>query len=110
MFPNSANADVLLLSASSIPDEIGSKRLVVTSKRRVAAMVKSITASEYQSSVSINKKMDLKAVIQSFLYRDEKFAVFKDTIYKIERTYINGMFIELYLSASDISIEELENE
>ena len=110
MFPNSANASVLLLSISSLPDDIGSKKLVVTSKRRVVAIVQSITASEYQTSVSINKKMDMKVVIQSFLYRDEKFALVKDIIYKIERTYINGMFIELYLSASDIKLEELSNE
>lgn len=110
MFPNSANADVLLLSISSLPDDIGSKKLVITSKRRVVAMVQSITASEYQTSVSINKKMDMKVVIQSFLYRDEKFALVKNTIYKIERTYINGMFIELYLTVSDIKFEELSNE
>ncbi len=110
MFPNSANANVLLLSISSLPDEIGSKKLVITSKRRVVAMVQSITSSEYQTSVSINKKMDMKVVIQSFLYKDEKFALVKDIIYKIERTYINGMFIELYLAQSDIKVEELSDE
>ncbi len=110
MFPNSANTSVLLLSISSLPDDIGSKKMVITSKKRVVAMVQSITSSEYQTSVSINQKMDMKIVIQSFLYHNEKYAQVNDDIYKIERTYNNGMFIELYLSLSDIKKEELEDE
>lgn len=110
MFPNSANTRIALLSISSVPDEIGTKRLMVTSKRETMAITQSITASEYQTSVSINRKMDLKAVIQSFVYHGEKYALVHNTVYKIERTYVNGMFIELYLAQSETGMEELSYE
>ena len=107
MFPYSANTTFYLLSISSVPDEIGSKQLKVTSKKAAVGMLQSITASEYQTSVSISKKLDLKLTIQLFIYGGEKYALIKDKIYKIERTYINGMFIELYLSLSEINKDEL---
>lgn len=110
MFPNSANATFYLLSISSIPDSIGSKRLVITSKKSVVGMVKSISSSEYQTSVSINKKLDYKVTIQSFIYDGSKYVLLGSDVYKIERTYENGMFLELYLSITDFKKEELEIE
>ena len=51
-------------------------------------------------------KFDLKVVIQSFLYDGSKYARIKNQIYKIERTYLNGHFLELYLVSSDIEVEQ----
>ena len=50
-------------------------------------------------------KFDLKVVIQAFLYDGSKYAKIKDQIYKIERTYLNGQFLELYLVSSDIEVD-----
>ena len=107
MFPYSSNVSFSLISITSVLDKIGSKRLVISSRKEVIGMMSSITSKEYQSSVTINKTFECKVSIQSFLYDDSKYAIIKDKVYKIERTYINGMFIELYLSLSDISLEEL---
>lgn len=108
MFPYSPNITFELLSICSVPDEIGTKKLKITSRKKVIGIIKSITASEYQTSISINKKMDMKISMQSFAYDDSKYALVKESIYKVERTYINGMFIELYLSLTEIKKEELE--
>lgn len=110
MFPFSSSVSFSLISIVSVLDGIGSKRLVISSSKEVVGMVGSITSKEYQTSVAINKTFDYKVSIQSFLYDDSKYAIIKGKIYKIERTYISGMFIELYMSLSDITLEELSNE
>lgn len=106
MFPNSVNAVFELLSISSLPDELGVRKQVITSRRKVSGMVKSITSSDYQTSVAIGKKLDFKVVIQSFVYRGEKFILKNKELLKVERTYENGMFVELYLTKSDIQLGE----
>lgn len=110
MFPFSSSVSFSLISIVSVLDGIGSKRLVISSRKEVVGMVGSITSKEYQTSVTINKTFDYKVSIQSFLYDDSKYAIIKGKVYKIERTYISGMFIELYMSLSDIALEELSNE
>ena len=102
MFPNSINGVIELLSVESKVSEIGVNELTIISKRSVPCSIKSITRLEYLSSVEISKNIEIKAVIQSFLYREEKYGIIRGTTYKIERTFLNGGFIELYLSKADL--------
>jgi hypothetical protein len=70
----------------------------------VIGSLRSVTKLEYSTNVSLGLKIDLKVVIQSILYDDSKFVQIKDELDKVERTYIDGQFIELYLSKSDIEV------
>ena len=70
--------------------------------------MRSITSSEYQTSTLLNVKVDLKVVLQAPIYDGSKYAILNDIIYKIERTYINGQFIELYLVETEYKEEELK--
>ena len=107
MFPNSANEKLSLLSIVNKSDALGIRCPTVLSSHEVVGTLSSITRSEYQTSVMTNVSVDLKVKIHSFLYKNEKFCLLKEDIYKIERTYVNGMFIELYLSKSELKKEEL---
>lgn len=104
MFPNSINCEIELLQVESETSDIGVNKITVTSKRRLPCSIKSITRLEYLTSVEISKNIEIKAVLQSFLYRGEKYAVINKIIYKIERTFLNGGFIELYLAKCDIEV------
>ena len=105
MFPSSANTHLALLYIKNIKDEIGVNKNVVISSKKISGSTRSITQSEYQASASLGVKFDLKVIIQSFLYDGSKYALIKNQIYKIERTYLNGQFLELYLVSSDIEVE-----
>lgn len=104
MFPNSINAEITLLKVESTKNDIGVSINSIKSKRKLMCSLKSITRLEYQTSVEISRNIEIKAVLQSFLYQGEKYGVLGNDVYKIERTFINGEFIELYLSKSDIEV------
>ena len=108
MLPNACNTSLRLLNIVSSTDSLGNKELVIKSSKGVMGITKSITSSEFQTSVMINLKLDLKIVLQSFVYDGSKFAEIKGVIYKIERTYVNGQFIELYLTLTDYKLEDLK--
>ena len=105
MFPSSANTLLALLYIKNKKDDIGVSRNVVISSKNISGSARSITQSEYQASASLGVKFDLKVIIQSFLYDGSKYALIKNQIYKIERTYLNGQFLELYLVSSDIEVD-----
>lgn len=107
MFPNSANLTLCLGTIINKVDALGIRRPFLINKKTVVGINKSITSSEYQTSIMMNVRVDYKVVIQSFLYSNQKFALINDEVYKIERTYLNGQFIELYLSLSDYKLEDL---
>lgn len=106
MFPNACNISLHLLSVVSKPDRLGNKHLVINKIKEVVGIAKSITSKEYQTSVMINKNFELKVSIISFLYDGSKYAKIKGTFYKIERTFINGQFIELYLSSTELKEDD----
>lgn len=110
MFPNSPSTSLALVSIVGRQDAIGNKALVIKGSREVVGINKSVTSSEFQTSIMLNVKYDLKVVLQSFLYKGEKYAINKELVYKIERTFVNGQFIELYLTLTDIKLEELRND
>lgn len=110
MFPNSANTSLELLTISSKTDKLGNKVNYIKSSKKVIGSKRSITSQEFQSSVSLSVKYDFKIMLQAFVYDGSKFAKIKDQIYKIERTFISGQFIELYLSLSDLKLEDLNGD
>lgn len=105
MFPNSPNTHLTLLSIASIVDAIGSKINIIKTKKEVTGIIRSVTKTEYLGNIQINLEIEFKVLIQSFLYDGSKFALVNNKLYKIERTYLNGSFIELYLSSSDIEVK-----
>lgn len=105
MFPNSVNTHLALLYIKNVKDDIGVSKNVVISSKKISGSARSITQAEFQTSASLGIKFDLKIVIQAFLYDDSKYAMINNQIYKIERTYLNGQFLELYLASSDIEVE-----
>lgn len=104
MFPNSPSSRLLLLKVSSTTDGIGNKKMTVAESREVVAIERSVTASEHSSSVAIGRKVDRVALIQSFLYEGQKYAKIGGSLYKVERTYLSGQFIELHLGDADITL------
>ena len=107
MFPNSANASLTLISIVSVLDSLGVKKNRIVSRKEVVGSMRSITSSEYQTSTLLNIKVDIKVSIQAPIYDGSKYVLMDDVIYKIERTFINGQFIELYLVATDLKESEL---
>lgn len=102
--PNSPSIGLTLLQISSIKDEIGNKTNVIKAKKEVVGITRSITQNEYQTSIQMKVTFDLKVILQCFLYDGSKYAGIDGVIYKIERTYVNGQYIELYLSSADIEV------
>ena len=72
-------------------------------------MTSSITSKEFYSSKESKVLLDFKVSIQVFLYDKSKYIYVprEDTIYKVERTYQNGMMLELYCSETSIKKEEI---
>ena len=110
MHPSSGNTKITLLKIDSITDSIGVKRVMIVSSHEVIGFTRSLTTSEYTNQTSVSKIFDFKVLIQSFLYKAEKYALINDEIYKIERTYLNGQYQELYFTSSNYKIEDLVND
>ena len=105
-YPNSPNTELTLLSINNIKDDIGNIKTVIKSFKKVIGIKKSITQSEYLTAKEMKLEYEIKVSIQAFLYDGSKFAKLDGKLYKIERTYVNGQYIELYLSSSDIEVED----
>ena len=108
MLPNACNTSLRLLNIVSSTDSLGNKELVIKNSKGVMGIIKSITSGEFQYSIMINLKIDFKVVLQGFVYDGSKYAEIGGSIYKIERTYVNGQFIELYLTLTDLKSEDFK--
>lgn len=106
MFPNSPNVKLTLLRVSSSLDNIGMKNLIIISSKEVIGIKNSITSKEFYQSKEKNINVDLSVKILSFLYDESLFALISDGVYKIERTYLNGQFIELYMNKTSKKKED----
>lgn len=106
MFPNAVNTSLSLLNVVSKLDDLGNKSLVIKSSKEVYGITKSITSQEFQTSVMLNITYDFKVVIQAPLYDGSKYALIRGKYYKIQRTFVNGQFIELYLVATDLKEDD----
>jgi len=107
VFPNSPNTRLRLLQTNYVSDGIGQKQLVITNSKEVIGINFSVTSKEFYESKSLNTKVDLALKVQSILYDGSKHAMIGDVVYKIERKYLKGQFIELYLVETKIKEGDL---
>lgn len=107
MFPSSPNIRITLLKITSVRDAIGNKGYQLISKKEVLGISKSVTSKEYYESKKNEYKVDVALKIQSFLYDGSKYASIDGVIYQIERTYLTGQFLELYLMETKIKKDEI---
>ena len=102
MFPCSPNIRLALLELDGVSDPIGNRQLTLVSLKEVIGINLSITSTEYYESKKSDIRIDVALKIQSFLYDGSRHAMIDDAVYKIERTYVSGQFIELYLVETKI--------
>ena len=102
MYPNSPNIRLKLLTMDLVQNSIGSSTYQLQHSKEVIGINFSITSNEYYESKRSNIKIDIALKIHSFLYDDSKYVDISGVIYKIERTYQIGQFIELYLNKTKI--------
>jgi hypothetical protein len=92
----------MLLKLDGVQDAIGNRQLSLVSSKEVIGINFSITSKEYYESKKSDVRIDIALRIQSFLYDGSRYAMVNENIYKIERTYVSGQFIELYLVETKI--------
>ena len=102
MFPSSPNIRLALLKLDGVQDAIGNRQLSLVSSKEVIGINFSVTSKEYYESKKSDVRIDIALRIQSFLYDGSRYAMVSENIYKIERTYVSGQFIELYLVETKI--------
>ena len=109
-YPNSGNINLFLLRVKTTADELGNQVLRLVGSKEVVGMTSSITSKEHYSSKESKVLLDFKVSIQAFLYDKSKYVYVpnEDAIYKVERTYQNGMWMELYCAETQIKKEEIE--
>ena len=109
-YPNSGNINLFLLRVKTTADELGNQVLRLVGSKEVVGMTSSITSKEFYNSKESKVLLDFKVSIQAFLYDKSKYVYVpnEDTIYKVERSYQNGMWMELYCSETQIKKEEIE--
>ena len=107
MFPSSPNIRLTLLKITLVKNEIGNQGYGFISKKEIIGISKSVTSKEYYESKKNEYKVDMALKIQSFLYDGSKYAIIDDLIYQIERTYLQGQFLELYLMETNIKVSDI---
>jgi len=107
MYPSSPNIKIKLLTLINDVDNIGNSTLKLIKEKEVIGISKSITSKEYYESRKQEYKVDVALKIISFLYDESKYAEYNDIIYKIERTYLTGQYIELYLMETKIKRSDI---
>lgn len=108
-YPNSGNISLFLLRVKTTDDDLGNQSYRLVGSKEVVGVTSSITSKEFYSSKESKVLLDFKVSIQVFLYDKSKYIYIprEDTIYKVERTYQNGMMMELYCSETSIKKEEI---
>lgn len=107
MFPSSPNIRLTLLKINGVQDTIGNRKLTLISSKEVIGINFSVASKEFYESKKTDIRIDVAVRIQSFLYDGSRNALIESKIYKIERTYISGQFIELYLVETKIKIGDI---
>ena len=108
MFPSSPNTRLILLKLDGVPDTIGNRKLTLISSKEVIGMNFSVTSKEFYESKKTDIRIDVAVKIQSFLYDGSRHALIDSKVYKIERTYISGQFIELYVVETEIKKGDID--
>ncbi|MFA7105704.1 MAG: hypothetical protein WC154_00235 [Candidatus Izemoplasmatales bacterium] len=102
MFPNSPNIRMNLLTIDVIQDSIGNSSYQFESSKEAIGLKSNVTSREYYEAKKQDIQIEIVAKIQTFLYNNAKYVDVSNVIYKIERTYVSGQFMELYLSRTSI--------
>ena len=100
-FPNSPNIVISLLKATKERE-----KYQITNLRKTIGIARSLTREEWKASVETKVNIDYKVSINAFLYQNEKFVMIGEHFYKIERTFVGGQFVELYLSDTRLTKED----
>ena len=106
-FPNSYNISFTLFRVKTTTDSLGNQVWKLVGSKEVGGIISSISSKEYYSSLQSNAKFDFKVSIQCFVYDGSKYALISGKIYEIKRTYLNGMFLELYLEETALEWEDI---
>ena len=108
-YPNSGNISLFLLRVKTDADDLGNQVLRLVGSNEVVGMTSSITSKEFFIAKESKVQLDFKVSVQAFLYDGSKYIYVpnEDTIYKVERTYQNGMMMELYCSESSLKKEDI---
>ena len=108
-YPNSGNISLFLLRVKTADDALGNQSFRLVGSKEVVGVTSSITSKEFYSSKETKILLDFKVSIQVILYDRSKYVYVpnEDTIYKVERTYQNGMMMELYCSESSLKKEDI---
>ena len=109
VYPNSGNISLFLLRVKTAADALGNQSMRLVGSQEVVGVTSSITSKEFYSSKESKLLLDFKVSIQLILYDRSKYIYVpsEDTIYKVERTYQNGMMMELYCSEASIKKEDI---
>jgi len=108
MFPNSPNIRLTLINVKNSRDNVGNSEFEIISAKSVTGMMFSVNAKEYYSSAEKGHSTDLAVKIISFIYDKSKYVQIDQSIYKVERTFINGQYIELYLNETTLKPEDID--
>ena len=100
-FPNSPNIVISLLKVTKERE-----KYQIANRRKAIGIARSLTREEWKASVETKVNIDYKVSINAFLYQNEKFVMIDEHFYKIERTFVGGQFVELYLSKTRLSKED----
>ena len=108
-YPNSGNVSLFLLRVKTAADALGNQSMRLVGSKEVVGVTSSITSKEFYSSKESKVLLDFKVAVQAFLYDKSKYIYIprEDTIYKVERTYQNGMWVELSVSETQIKKEDI---
>lgn len=106
-FPNSYNISFTLFRVKTTTDSLGNQVWKLVGSKEAGGIISSISSKEYYSSLQSNVKFDFKVSIQCFVYDESKYALISGKIYEIKRTYLNGMFLELYLEETALKWEDI---
>lgn len=109
-YPLIPNISLFLLRVKTDADDLGNQVLRLVDSKEVVGVTSSITSKEFYQSKETKVLLDFKVSIQAFLYDKSKYVYVpnEDTIYKVERSYQNGMWMELYCSETQLKKEEIE--
>ena len=108
-YPNSGNISLFLLRVKTDADDLGNQVWRLVGSKEVVGMTSSITSKEFHASKESKVLLEFKVSIQVFLYDKSKYIYVpnEDTVYKVERAYQNGMWLELYCSETQIHKEDI---
>lgn len=96
-FPNSPNTRLTLLKVEKFRE-----KFKVLAAKDAIGIVRSLTRDEWKSAVETKINISIKVSINAFVYQNEKFVKIDGRYYKVERTFVGGQYIELYLGEASL--------